>query len=62
MTEFAGDRDAMADEMTARLEGMAALNMSNMDINDEAANPAEELDPSRVRARATRPRVVWARV
>ena len=53
-TEFAGDRNAMAEVMAARLEGFALLNISNMDINEEAPNQHHELDPALVRARATR--------
>ena len=53
-TEFAGDRDAMAEEMSARLEGLAPLNISNMPMNDDAPNQRQELDPALVRARATK--------
>ena len=49
-TEFAGDRNAMAEVMAARLEGFAPLNISNMDINEEAPNQHHELDPALVRA------------
>ena len=53
-TELAGNRQAMAEEMSARLEGLSPLNLSNIGINDEALNGALELDPALVRARATR--------
>ena len=53
-TEFAGDRQAVAEEMAARLEGFSPLNLSNFVINDEAQKGAVELDPAMVRARATR--------
>ena len=54
-TQFAGDRQAVAEEMAARLEGFSPLNLSNFVINDEAQKGAVELDPAMVRARATRP-------
>ena len=53
-TEFAGDVQAMGEVMTARLQGLAPLNMSNLLINDDAPNQDEELDSAAVRARATR--------
>ena len=43
-TEFAGDRQAAAEIMGARLEGFAALNMSNFDINGEAPEQRFELE------------------
>ena len=54
-TEFAGDRGEHADEVRARLQGLEPRNISHMDVNQQdAPNLAEELDPSNVRALATR--------
>ena len=39
-TEFAGDRQAMADAMGQRLEGLSPLNMPKMDIAPESAKTA----------------------
>ena len=40
--------------MHARLEGLEPRNMSNLDVKGEAPDQADELDPSVVRALATR--------
>ena len=59
-TEFSGGRDAIAKEMHTRFDGLTPLNISmlNMKIDDEATDeapqPAQELDPAKVRALATK--------
>ena len=53
-TKFAGNRDAAAEEITRRLEGLTPLNLSNIHMNAESPNAAAELQPSMVQARATK--------
>ena len=48
--EFAGDLRPTSEEMAARMEGIAPLNASNFEVNDEALKQDGELDPALVRA------------
>lgn len=51
-TEFAGDLEGMTEEMSARLEGITPLNLSQKLVNAEAPNGSDTLDPAMVRLRA----------
>ena len=54
-TEFAGHLGDVAEVISARIEGWGKRNTLNFDVNGEAPNSADVLDPSLVRAMAMRP-------
>ena len=53
-TEVAGHHEDAFKQMRARVEGVEPRNIANSDVNGDAPNAARELDPSVVRALATR--------
>ena len=54
-TEFADHLGEVAEVISARIEGWGERNTLNVDVNGEAPNSADALDPSLVSAMARGP-------